>query len=466
MTRALTPLVALVMAGLLTACSAPPREGGSEISWHPTTAQISAQEQHTAPASHTPHFISTETKSSPVTPPSQLHQRDLWDRLVQGFAIPELNPSTTAGQRQAQHLAWYRQRPEHLGRVFTRARLYLHDIVQATEAAGLPLEVALLPAVESAFQPQAVSSAAADGLWQFIAPTGRRYALKQHLFLDERRNPRAATRAAMRYLDDLRRRYGGDMQLALAAYNCGEGCIDQAVRHAQAQGLAGTFSDLRLNAETAQYVPRLLALAQLVSEAVTAPAQARGTQMATAGLPPLDDAPYFGSVELERDIDVALAARLAGMPLADFLALNPQHRKPLIAAAANQEILLPIDRIAGFERAVRQHRGPLASWSAMRVHRTQPARQLAKDLGWSLDGLLTANGMGTGNRLIKAQSTLLVPRPAHKAGSDIADHLLESSWLATAPMPVLRKKTARSTHSKRAKIAAAKTNLSKRSKSR
>ena len=188
--------------------------------------------------------------------------------------------------------------------------------------------------------------------------------------------------------------------------------------------------------------------------------------MASAGLPPLDDAPYFGTVELDRDIDLVLAARLAGLPLNEFMALNPQHRKPLIAAAAQQEILLPIDRIPLFERAVHQHKGPLASWSALRVQRTQPARQLARELGWSLNNLLAVNDIGTANRLIKAQSTLLVPRPPHRSAADIAEHVLESSWIATAPLPVAHKKTTRSVHGRHAKFGETASRQSPKTKAR
>ncbi len=452
--RILYLLLTLAFGGLLGACAMTTQDWECKACAETfTESNRAALDTLTAPELSVPAAHAPAAPQSVDFSPSL----DLWDRLVRGFAIPTLDPNTPAGRHQAQHLAWYRQRPEHLRRVFTRARLYLHDIVQATEAAGLPLEVALLPAVESAFQPQAVSSAAADGLWQFIAPTGRRYELKHHLFLDERRNPRAATRAALRYLGDLRIRYGGDISLALAAYNCGEGCIDRALRRAKAQGLDGTFADLRLNPETAQYVPRLLALSQLVKEAVRAPTPVRDDIMVAIGLPPLANTPYFGTVELDRDIDLSLAARLAGLPLEEFLALNPQHRKPLIAAAAQQEILLPIDRIPLFERALRQHRGPLASWSAIRVQRTQPARQLARELGWNLDRMLEANGIGTANRLIKAQSTLLVPRPSHRSDVDVAEHVLESSQLMTAPLPSSRRMAGRSSKPKRPQLAKTKT---------
>lgn len=459
MMRALFLLLTLALAGLLGACATTTQDWECKACTEASTGSNRAvldtlrPPELSAPASQTPAVPPSVDLSLPL---------DLWDRLVRGFAIPTLDPTTPAGRHQAQHVAWYRQRPEHLRRVFTRARLYLHDIVQATEAAGLPLEVALLPAVESAFQPHAVSSAAADGLWQFIAPTGRRYELKRHLFLDERRNPRAATRAALRYLSDLRIRYGGDISLALAAYNCGEGCIDRALRRAKAEGWGGAFADLRLNPETAQYVPRLLALAQVVKEAVRTPTPVRDDIMVAIGLPPLADIPYFGTVELDRDIDLSLAARLAGLPLEEFLALNPQHRKPLIAAAAQQEILLPIDRVPLFERALRQHRGPLASWSVFRVQRTKPARQLARELGWNIDSMLAVNDIGTTNRLIKAQSTLLVPRPPHRSDVDIAEHVLESSWIVTAPLPAPRSMAGRSSKPKRTQLAKTKTSSASR----
>lgn len=346
----------------------------------------------------------------------------LWSRIREGMGMEPLRGEALA--RMQTHDAWYRQRPEHLQRVFERARPYLFDIVNEVQDSGLPMEVALLPAVESAFLPKAVSSAQADGLWQFMAPTAQRFELRRNLFLDERRSPAAATRAALRYLTVLRDRYGGDMQLALAAYNCGEGCIDAHVRRAKAKGLPGRFEDLALNAETAQYVPRLMALSRLVAEAVDA------DDLAGVGLPALPDAPQVRRVALARDIDKALAAKLAHISPTELEALNPQHNKPLLVAAAGQGLVLPLDKAERFEQALLEHKGPLASWAARRVARNTTVEALARHFGTDASVLRSVNRIAPGH-LIVAGSTVLVPRV--QRWDDVAEAKLHQAVLRTAP---------------------------------
>jgi membrane-bound lytic murein transglycosylase D len=343
---------------------------------------------------------------------------DLWERIRAGMALPALGGA--AAQRQARHEDWYRANAEHLWRTFGRGGLYLFDIVEAVERAGVPAEIALLPAVESAFRADARSPAAADGLWQFIAPTARRFDLKQHLFVDERRHIRAATQAALRYLTELHARFDGDWLLALAAYNCGEGCIERAVRAARARGLAGRFEDLRLNDETAQYVPRLLALAQVV----------RAPEAFGLRLPALPNEPRFAAVTIGRDIDVAQAARLAGLTEAEFRMLNPQHKKPLIVAAAGAEVFVPTERAAAFAQALAAQEAPLASWTTVRVERGATLPELARRCRCNAATLARVNGIPAGH-WVQAGSTLLVPRGA--GGVDISDDTVEQARLVTLP---------------------------------
>ena len=353
---------------------------------------------------------------------------DLWQRIRMGLKVPL--PSGEAAQRVARHERWYVENPAHLQRTFARARLYMFDIVEAVEKEGLPMEVALLPAVESAFIPMARSSAAAEGLWQFIAPTGRRFNLKQHMFSDERRNVRAATQAAMRYLKELQLRYDGDFQLALAAYNCGEGCIDSHVRRAKARGLPGRFEDLELNNETANYVPRLLALAKLVSAAVDS------ENMAGITLPAMVNAPYFVATPIHRDMDVKLAAKFAGMPLDAFMALNPQHKKPVIVVATNAEVLVPVDRAAGFQEAVANYRGALSSWTTVKIAQRSSIQKLAQTHGANAEAIRVVNNIPKAH-LVVAGSTLLVPK--NSVFNDISMTSVESAVLLTTPEMVLRK---------------------------
>lgn len=347
----------------------------------------------------------------------------LWTRLRRGMAVEPLRG--TALQRMEQMQQWYAQRPEYLQRVFERSRPYLFDIVAEVEAAGLPMEVALLPAVESAFMPQAVSSAKAAGLWQFMVHTGQRFQLRRNLFIDDRRDPRAAAQAAMRYLSVLRQRYGGDMQLALAAYNCGEGCIDANRRKALAGGLAGGFEDLKLNSETAFYVPRLMALSALVARAVDE------RNLSLAGLPVLPDEPLVQTVVLHRDIDKALAASMAGISKAELEQLNPQHKKPVIVASAAGGLVLPVQQVARFRTAMAQHEGPTASWSAVRVGTPTTTEQLARMHGGDATSISVANAIPSGHTVVLPGSTVLVPRPS-TGGSDIERQTVDRATIRTA----------------------------------
>ena len=343
---------------------------------------------------------------------------DLWGRLRAGFALtetaqpvkaPATLPDAVLALRVDAHVRWHQQNQPNLTRTFTRARLVLFDIVEAVERAGMPLELALLPAIESAFQPDVCSQAAACGLWQFIVPTARRFDLKRHLFSDERRHVRAGTAAALRYLKELHTRFNGDWHLALAAYNCGEGCVERAVKQARKAGLAGRFTDLRLPNETAQYVPRLLALAQVVADP-----QAHGLTF-----PALDNAPYFVAHRITRDVDVALAARLAGMRMQDFLALNAHHQKPVIVAASDPLVFVPVAQAAKFAQALTEHRGPLSSWRAVRVHSHSSTEAIARAHGADLAQFRAVNGIQP-KHSIQAGSTVLVPRHGHENAADVS----------------------------------------------
>lgn len=353
----------------------------------------------------------------------------LWLRLRTGMDTASLGGGS-AELRLKSHERWYRDRPEHLQRVFNRARPYLFDILNAVERAGLPAEVALLPAIESAFLPQAVSSAQADGLWQFIVPTAHRFKLRKNLFLDERRSTVAATHAALQYLSELRRRYGC-MQLAFAAYNCGEGCIDAHIRRAKARGLLGRFEDLQLNSETANYVPRLLALAKLVAEAVDA------ADLKTFGLPPIQDVPTVASVQVGRDMDKSLVAKLAGLSLSQFETLNPQFKKPLIVASADQSLVLPIENLTQFRRGLATHQGALTTWAAVKINKHTDQESLAKAHGMSLQDFRAVNRIDNKGHLVAAGSTVLVPRVA--AHGDIHEQTMLHAVLNTVPVLSVRR---------------------------
>ena len=321
---------------------------------------------------------------------------DLWDRIRAGFAMPELDSPLVA-----RHEQYYLSRPDYLQRMFGRGSFYLHHIVEEVERRGMPTELALLPFVESAMNPSALSSAKAAGLWQFIPATGKRYDLNQNWWVDNRRDVVQSTRAALDYLQTIYQMNGDDWFLALASYNWGEGAVRKAVRANQAAGKPADYAHLRMPNETRNYVPKLLALKHIVLNA-----RQLGLQ-----LPNLPDQPYFVTVEKTRPIDLKLAARFAGMTEAEFLALNPAHNRPVISARRNNTLKIPVDRIDRFKAAMAEHaaqKRPFVSWQP---HTLQPGESLAEIAsrgGLTVPELLRANGISAGTHLL-AGTRLLVP---------------------------------------------------------
>ena len=274
---------------------------------------------------------------------------DIWERIRRGFAMPNLETELVRDREQ-----WYAARPDYLLRMTERSRRYIYHIVEELERRNMPTELALLPFIESAFNPEAVSSAKAAGMWQFMPATGKYFDLKQNLFRDERRDVLESTRAALDYLQKL---YGmfDDWHLALAAYNWGEGSVSKAIARNKARGLPLSYTDLQMPNETRYYVPKLQAVKNIVAQ----------PELFNVQLPLIHNHPFFKSVAIERDIDVAVAARLAEIKLEDFKALNPQMKHPVILAAGTPHILLPWDNASVFERNLQAHSGrALASWTA------------------------------------------------------------------------------------------------------
>jgi membrane-bound lytic murein transglycosylase D len=323
--------------------------------------------------------------------------RSVWDRIRAGFAMPELRSPIVE-----QRVRWYTARPDLLGRMFERGAPYLHFIVEEVSRRGLPTELALLPFVESAMDPSATSVAAAAGLWQFIPATGRRFDLSQDWWIDERRDVVASTRAALDYLQAVHEMHGRDWFLALASYNWGENAVARAVRANRARGRPAGYEHLRMPEETRHYVPKLLALRRIVRDAA-----ALGI-----ALPAIPDAPYFATIEHPVPMDLKLAASFAGMPLEDFVALNPAHNRPVIAASRNAEIRLPVDRVARFRAAYERHaaqRRPFVTWKPHTLRHGETVESLAADTGASVAEIRRANGLPAGGRRLRAGSRILVP---------------------------------------------------------
>jgi membrane-bound lytic murein transglycosylase D len=347
---------------------------------------------------------------------------DLWARVRRGFAMPDLDNELVHDREQ-----WYATRPDYVQRMTERGSRYLFHIVEELERRHMPTELALLPFIESAFNPQAMSSAKASGMWQFMPGTGRDFSLKQNIFRDDRRDVLASTRAALDYLDRLHGMFG-DWHLALAAYNWGEGNVTRAIARNQRLGLPTNYLNLRMPFETQQYVPKLQAVKNIVNR----------PEAFSLSLPQVANHPYFLSVPITRDIDVSLAARFAELPVEDFKNLNPQMNKPVILAAGTPYVLLPYDNADRFVHAMGEHQGALASWTAWVAPKTLRPAEAAKQVGMSEEQLREVNRIPP-RMVVKAGSTLLVPRTAQRM-ADVSPQVADNATMSLAPdAPALRK---------------------------
>ncbi len=351
------------------------------------------------------------------------HSADLWSRIRRGFQMPDLKNDLAQAQ-----LSWYAARPEYVQRMTERSKLYLYHIVEALEARNMPTELALLPFIESAYNPQALSVAKAAGMWQFIPGTGRSYNLKQNIFLDERRDVLASTNAALDYLAKLHGMFG-DWRLALAAYNWGEGNVLRAIARNRKAGLPTDYLSLKIPRETRHYVPKLQAVKDIVAQ----------PQKYGLTLPSIPDHPYFVTVTTARDIDVAIAAQLAGLSVDAFRALNPSFSKPIILGATQPQILLPFENAQIFEQGLNNYQGLLSSWTTYTVTKRERTTTLAAKIGVDPATLSAINKIPVGMRL-KPGSTVLIPKVKAEDDEDISAYIAENAVFALEPdVPDTRK---------------------------
>lgn len=325
-----------------------------------------------------------------------IHSGNLLDRIRDGFALPELPHGVVQP-----YIARYQRNPELLRRPFDRGSPYLHHIVEQIESRGMPLELALLPIVESAFNPQATSHAKAAGIWQFIPSTGRAFNLSQDWWRDERRDIVSSTEAALEYLSRITALHGGDWFLGLASYNWGEGAVQRAVRAAKARGLSGDYLSLRMPRETRQYVPQLIALRNIL----------RRPEQYGLTLPHVDDRPAIAMLEKEQSIDLALAAKFAGLEMDEFKMLNPHLHRPVLSVSRTSRLVLPIDRIDQYQAQLAQYEQakiPLVTWLPRTLKKGENLRSVADQSGLTVQALASANGLSPIRRLT-AGTTILAP---------------------------------------------------------
>lgn len=354
---------------------------------------------------------------------------DLWVRIRRGFGMPDID-SPLVQQQQA----WYLARPDYLRRVVERSRRYMHHIIEELEKRGMPTELALLPIVESAYNPMAYSRAHASGMWQFIPSTGKTYQLDQNWWMDQRRDIIASTSAALEYLQSIYEMHG-DWHLALASYNWGENAVARAINKNKAKGLPTDYLSLTMPNETRWYVPKLQALKNIIAQ----PA------LFNVSLDPIPNRPYFHTVEVSAHMDVAIAARLAEMTIEEFLALNPAYNRPVIPDKGGANIVLPAEKVDTFLSNLEAHNKPLTNWQAYTIKKGESLESVAKRNGLTVARLKQVNGI-SGKMRIGPGHTLLVPAKGDAAASNLLAVNLPVVRPAVSKAPIKGKRQQLSTN--------------------
>ncbi len=399
--RHLTPV--LVCSNLLTLAGcqviqtdSPPNAG--PIPHEEST--IAATFPHTldSPYAVSPDVEKAMEEQAPVL--DVVHE-DLWQRIRAGFAMPEVEHT-----RVEHYVQWYKRNQRYLDRVSERGERYLYHIVTRLEEEELPLELALLPIIESAFDPFAYSHSRASGIWQFVPATGRQFGLEQNWWYDGRRDVVASTEAAITYLSRLQTMFDGDWLLALAAYNAGQGTVSRAIARNRREGRPTDFWSLRLPRETRNYVPQLLALARVVAD----PAAHE------LSLPALGNHPYFVQVDTQSQIDLAQAASLADLEIEELYLLNPGYNRWATNPEGPHSLLLPIDHAEPFsERLAEVPLQERVGWERYQVARGDTLIALARRFNTSVEALRAANDI-RGN-LIREGQPLLIPTASQPSQS-------------------------------------------------
>jgi membrane-bound lytic murein transglycosylase D len=350
-------------------------------------------------------------------------QDDLWVRIRGGFDIPD--PDLEIINR---HVRQLKANPVYVNRLLERSSSYLFYIIEEVESRDMPSELALLPFVESAFNPKAVSPVKAAGMWQFMPATGKYFKLDQNIFRDERGDIIKSTRAALDYLQKLYDMFG-DWQLALAAYNWGEGSVGRAIARNTAAKLNTDYFSLSMPNETKNYVPKLLAYKRIIDE----------PEKYGFKLPKVANHPYFVSIPVNQDIDVDKVIELSEITQEQFLALNPSFNRPVILMGFNQEILLPYGKAEIFQKNLQTNQSRLTNWTVVKVDRTDTVENVATNLNTDAEQIRDVNKIPKGMK-IRAGSTIMIPKNdahAQSVALELAQNPVLNLEREFVPVPVV-----------------------------
>jgi len=326
-------------------------------------------------------------------------QDDLWMRVRTGFSLANIQ-----SQEVRQHENNFSKNQRFIDHIVERSQRYLFYIIEEVERRRMPAEIALLPIIESRFDPDAYSHRHAAGLWQFVPSTARAFGLEQNWWHDERRDVIAATQAALDYLQMLYKMFG-NWKLALAAYNWGQGSLKKVINENHGGNKSVNYQEIGLPAETRNYISKLIAIRNIIAN----------PRRYGIKLKPVPNRPYFEQITITQPIDVQLAARLAGISESEFNALNPAYHRPLIKAEDSpRTLLLPVTKIKTFVDNLENYDKSLVSWRTYQIEQTETLRDLSNRYRIPVGRLAEINGISERTTLKKGQ-ILLVPRDGSSA---------------------------------------------------
>ncbi|WP_444919386.1 LysM peptidoglycan-binding domain-containing protein [Microbulbifer sp. CnH-101-G] len=378
---------AALLAATVGACSQIPETG-------PSPDSENHQAQEASPANDLAPL--SEKSAEAALPPT-----DIWDRLRRGFRLNH----RIEDPKVQDYIAYFSRNEGYMSRVTERSRRYIFHVAEELEQANMPLELALLPIVESAYDPFAYSHAQASGMWQFIPATGRSFGLQQNWWYDGRRDVHESTRAAVKYFKYLYERFDGDWELTLAAYNAGEGTVRRAIERNRRKGRGTSFWEIKLPRETKRYVPQLLALAEVVSR----------PDHYKIPLHDVANEPYYARVNVGSQIDLAQAAELAQIELDELYLLNPGFNRWATDPNGDHHLLIPVKSLEHFETALNDL--PVeqrVTWERYTIARGDTLSTIARRYQTTITAIREANKLRSNN--IRAGKTLLIPSASGPSG--------------------------------------------------
>ncbi|GEA59521.1 LysM peptidoglycan-binding domain-containing protein [Vibrio comitans] len=377
-----------ILALLLAGCQAPQQPTEKDVSELPPTTEES-QPEDTLPSDAVKQPTDEVEKASELT---AQQQQDLWKRIGMQLELPVADNKKVAYYRD-----WYIKHPSHLRTVSKRAEPFLHLIVEKIEEKDLPMELALLPVVESSYDAFAYSHGSASGLWQFIPGTGKWYGLEQNYWYDGRRDVVASTDAALKYLSDLNERFDGNWNHAIAAYNSGGGRVSSAIRKNRRLNKPTDFFSLELPQETSAYVPKLMAIADIVAN----------QEKYGVDIPAIANKPVLVEVDPKEQLDLGIAAQYAGIPVKELQSYNPAYNQWATAPEGPQKLLIPEAQQEQFLAKVEENRGKGVKLVRYKIQSGDSLGVIAQKHNTTIKVIQNANGMSDSN--IRAGRYLLIP---------------------------------------------------------